>query len=67
MQEGCEQAKVYNVCVRGTERDADKEKEREIVKGYWLGGREVGMMLANDMSEIARQQENGRRERGPII
>lgn len=33
------------------------------MEGYWLGRREVGMRLANGLSESARQQENGRRER----
>lgn len=40
--------------------------EEQIVEGYWLKGREVGIRSANALSEGARQQENGRERRHPL-
>jgi len=36
------------------------------VEGDWLKTREVGMWSANDLSEGARQQENGRWRTHPL-
>lgn len=56
------------VCVREKRETLMRREggEGQIVKEYWLKGREVGMRSANALSEGARQQENGREKRHPL-